>query len=422
MSTAEPSSRFFGLDLHTLWPEIRRSWQELHRAPALAWLTPDLPVRVLHADGHEATWLGGKLADAQEKHPALFDAIELPEDILLRRTLRMPAMSHAQIAQAVEVDLRSVSPFAVNDMVWGYRAQPGQTGGIDVNVVLVSRKQAEQYIETQQHRLAANAAPEVWAFTPNNAPILLQGWGEARRVQHGAKRRRIGYGLLASVLFLVCAIAITPTMQLRLRALQAVYAYDAVQARTAPLLGQREAFVRSIEELEVLRSMLTERVDSLLLMEAMTQTLPDDTSLQSLQVQGLKVTINGLTANSATLMQLLGNKNGFKNVRAPSAANRSPGAAAENFIIEFELDPAVFSMAASMPLNAVAVDEPQTANTVAPADGATPALPPAAAVLTPAPAPAPDAPRPKSPFSSGPESTSPAPAPSAPAVLRKGAP
>ena len=418
MSTAEPSSRFFGLDLHTLWPEIRRSWQELHRAPALAWLTPDLPVRVLHADGHEATWLGGKLADAQEKHPALFDAIELPEDILLRRTLRMPAMSHAQIAQAVEVDLRSVSPFAATDMVWGYRAQPGQTGGIDVNVVLVSRKQAEQYIETQQHRLAANAAPEVWAFTPNNAPILLQGWGEARRVQHGAKRRRIGYGLLASVIFLVCAIAITPTMQLRLRALQAVYAYDAVQARTAPLLGQREAFVRSIEELEVLRSMLTERVDSLLLMEAMTQTLPDDTSLQSLQVQGLKVTINGLTANSATLMQLLGNKNGFKNVRAPSAANRSPGAAAENFIIEFELDPAVFSMAASMPLNAVAVDEPQTANTVAPADGATPALPPAAAVLTPAP----DAPRPKSPFSSGPESTSPAPAPSAPAVLRKGAP
>ena len=419
MSTAEPSSRFFGLDLHTLWPEIRRSWQELHRAPALAWLTPDLPVRVLHADGHEATWLGGKLADAQEKHPALFDAIELPEDILLRRTLRMPAMSHAQIAQAVEVDLRSVSPFAVNDMVWGYRAQPGQTGGIDVNVVLVSRKQAEQYIETQQHRLAANAAPEVWAFTPNNAPILLQGWGEARRVQHGAKRRRIGYGLLASVIFLVCAIAITPTMQLRLRALQAVYAYDAVQARTAPLLDQREAFVRSIEELEVLRSMLNERVDSLLLMEAMTQTLPDDTSLQSLQVQGLKVTINGLTANSATLMQLLGNKNGFKNVRAPSAANRSPGAAAENFIIEFELDPAVFSMAASMPLDAVDVDELQTANTVAPADAATPATPPtAAAVLTLAP----DEPRPKSRFSSGPESTSPAPAPSAPAVLRKGAP
>ncbi len=418
MSTAEPSSRFFGLDLHTLWPEIRRSWQELHRAPALAWLTPDLPVRVLHADGHEATWLGGKLADREQKQPAPFDAIELSEDILLRRALRVPAMSQAQIAQAVEVDLRSVSPFAAADMVWGYGVQPAQTGGVDVNVVLVSRKQAEQYIGTQQHRLAANAAPEVWAFTPDNVPILLEGWGEARRVQHGAKRRRIGYGLLVCVLCLAAAIAITPTMQLRLRAIQAAYAYDAVQARTAALLGQREAFVRSIDELEILRSTLTERVDSLLLMEAMTQTLPDDTSLQSLQVQGLKVTINGLTANSATLMQLLGNKKGFKNIRAPSAANRSPGAIAENFIIEFELDPAVFSMAAPVLLGASTEDDPKIKNMVFSTGAAMPVLPPAA-IAVPASGSAPDAPRPKSRFSSGPENISPTLAPSTPVALPK---
>lgn len=418
MSTAEPSSRFFGLDLPTLWPEIRRSWQELHRAPALAWLTPDLPVRVLHTDGHEATWLGEKLADGEQKHPAPFDAIELPEDILLRRTLHVPAMSQAQIAQAVEVDLRSVSPFAAADMVWGYRAQLGQADSMDVHVVLVSRKQAEQCIGTQQHRLTANAAPEVWAFTPDNAPILLEGWGEARRVQHGAKRRRIGYGLLACVLGLAGAIAITPIMQLRLRAIQAVYTYDAVQARTVALLGQREAFVRSIDELEILRSTLAERVDSLLLMDAMTQTLPDDTSLQSLQVQGLKVTINGLTANSATLMQLLGNKKGFKNVRAPSAANRSPGATAENFIIEFELDPAIFSMAASVPLGAATEDDPKITNTLSSTDTATPVLLPAA-IAVPASASASDAPRPKSRFSSGPENASSALAPSSPAALPK---
>ena len=35
-------------------------------------------------------------------------------------------------------------------------------------------------------------------------------------------------------------------MQLRLRAIQAAYAYDAVQARTATLLGQREAFVHRV--------------------------------------------------------------------------------------------------------------------------------------------------------------------------------
>lgn len=357
MSTAAPSSRFFGLDLSTLWPEIRRSWQELHRAPGLAWLTPDLPVRVLHADGRETTWLGGQQSQEDKKHTTLFDAIELPEDLLLRRTLHVPAMSQAQTAQAVELDLRSASPFAAADMVWGYSAQSAQTGGLDIDAVLVSRKQATQYIGTQQHRFdaATAAAPEVWVFTPQGSPVVLAGWGEARRAQHGAKRRYIAYGLLASALCLIAAMSITPTMQLRLRAIEAVYAYDDVQARTAPLMGQREAFVRSIDDLENLRGMLAERVDPMPLFEAITQTLPDDTSLQSLQVQGLKVTINGLTSNAATLMQLLGAKNGFKDVRAPSAATRSPGATAENFIIEFQLDPSVFSMAASGPAPVVAV-------------------------------------------------------------------
>ena len=347
MSTAAPSSRFFGLDLSTLWPEIRRSWRELHRAPALAWLTPDLPVRVLHADGRETIWLGGELAPRENNPAAIFDAIELPEDLLLRRTLHVPAMSQAQTAQAIELDLRSASPFAAADMVWGYSAQ---SNGLEIEAVLVSLKQATQYIGTQQHRLAAaTSAPEVWVFTPQGRPIVLAGWGEARRAQHGAKRRYIAYGLLASALCLIAAMSVTPTMQLRLRAIDAVYAYDDAQVRTAPLMGQREAFVRSIDELENLRGMLLERVDPMPLFEAITQTLPDDTSLQSLQVQGLKVTLNGLTSNAATLMQLLGAKNGFKDVRAPSAATRSPGATAENFIVEFQLDPSVFSMAASGP-------------------------------------------------------------------------
>ena len=356
MSTAASSSRFFGPDLSTLWPEIRRSWQEIHRSPVLAWLTPDLPVRVWHADGREIVWLGEQAASEKKNPIALFDAIELPEDLLLRRTLHVPAMSQAQTAQAIELDLRSASPFAAADMVWGYSAQSAPSGGLDIEAVLASRKQATQYIATQQHRLdaTATAVPEVWVFTPQGRPIVLASWGEARRTQHGAKRRYLAYGLLAAALCLVAAIAITPTMQLRLRAIEAVYAYDGIQARTAPLIGQREAFVRSIDELENLRGLLAERIEPMPLLEAITQTLPDDTSLQSLQVQGLKVTMNGLTSNAARLMQLLGAKNGFKEVRAPSAATRSPGATAENFVIEFELDPAIFSMVAAPANNAAA--------------------------------------------------------------------
>lgn len=403
MSTAVSSSRFFGLNLRTLWPEIRRSWFDLHQTSVLAWLTPDFPVRVLHAAGHETTWLGGQLIQGAESKAGRFDAIELPEEILLHRTLHMPVMSQAQIAQAVELDLRSASPFTAVDMVWGYSAQPEAAGGLHIDAVLISRKQAAQYIGTQQHRLAITTAeaPEVWAFTPKGLPIVLVGWGEVRRAQYGAARRHMAYGLLATALCLVVAMAITPTMQLRLRAIEATHAYEAVQARTTALLGQREAFIRSNEEMESLRSLLAEHVDFMPLFEAITQSLPDDTSLQSLQIQGLKVTINGLTANAATLMQLLGARNGFKDVRAPSAATRNPGATAENFIIEFQLDPTVFSIAAT-PADTIALT------------ATTPAAPAVDAVSAP--------PKHKSRFSSGPESTVSHPEPGDAMAVRKTAP
>lgn len=432
MSPTTPSSRFFGLDLRALWLELRRPWQDMHQWPALAWLTPDAPVRVLHADGSDAVWLGQRPAPAGKAPAARFEAIELPDDKLLRRRMAVPVMATAQVAQAVALDVQSASPFAPADLVWGYSAQSLVQGGLQVDAVFASRKQIAQWIETQQHRLSAAAsdtAPEVWAFAPTGQPIVLSGWGEAHRAHYGAQRRRMGYALLLSAGAIVAALAITPTAQLRLRAIEAVNAYTEAHHRTAPLMAQREVLVRSIERMEGVRALLLERADTIALLELLTQTLPDDTSLQSIQVQGMKVTINGLTTNAAALMQLLGTTAGLKEVRAPSAATRSPGATAESFLIEFQLDPAVLSAAGPVPVPQATAPEsgsgsapevPPAAEPPVPAPGASvPAATPASVPATPGPAASPaklspaattgtGAPARKSPFSSGPEPVTPA--------------
>ena len=199
MSIAKPSSQFFGLDLSALWPDVRRAWQGVHQWPILRWLTPSAPVRVLHADGRETTWLGGQKIPAAPTGLQCFEAIEIPDDLLLRRSLNVPFMAQAQVAQAVELDVRSANPFAVADLLWGYNAQPEQQDGLRIEAVMASRKQAERYITTQRHRLKPTSDTavnqhEVWAFTLDNAPIVLPGWGETRRVQHGARRRPPGPG------------------------------------------------------------------------------------------------------------------------------------------------------------------------------------------------------------------------------------
>lgn len=81
-----------------------------------------------------------------------FEAIELPEAILLRRTLNaMPAMPQEEIAQAVALDVRDASPFVLADLVWGYSTQPVAQGGLLIDIVFASRKQATQITSTHKN-------------------------------------------------------------------------------------------------------------------------------------------------------------------------------------------------------------------------------------------------------------------------------
>ena len=356
MTSISSDARFLGVDFQALWREIRRPWQGMHQWPLLSWLTPAVPVLLLQADGGQSLWHG----NVQQPGPvgsakARFTALELPEENVLRRTLSMPAMAEADIATAVALEARTMSPFAAQDLVWGYSACPPQVGAVQVEVVMVSRKQAAQYLAAQAVRLQDVVNPEMWVRAGQLPPVVLGGYGEGLREAYAIRRRRVGYGLLLTALALLAAMAITPTAQLRLRAIEAVQAYDAIAQRTAPLVRQREFLLQSSEQLGALSEMLAGRIEPLRILDKLTQILPDESALQSFKLQGAKVTIVGTTANASTLMQLLGNQPGLHDVRAPAAATRTAGASKETFAIEFSLDPQLFGVVgAAVPATAIA--------------------------------------------------------------------
>lgn len=394
------SLQLFGLDLGQVWQELRQAWRGMQKSPPLAWLTPDFPVRVLRADGTQAFWCGDEQVASVSKQPR-FEAIEVPDSLLLRKTMLLPAMPEAEAAHAVELEARSGSPFAAMDLVWGYKAaasaKVGQGVPCKVEVLLASRSQVAEYAETQRQLLAHAAQPcEVWAFTAQDErPVVLQGWGEDQRVRAGQRRRHMAYGLLAVMLAMLAAMAITPTAQLRLRAIEATHAHEAMQRKTADIVGKREAYLHAVERIDAVRGLLAERTEPMRLLEVLTEALPDGTYLQSLRVQGLKATVQGLTPDAAALMQSLGKVRGFKEVKAPSAAVRNPGATADSFIIELQLDPALLSQFPAPPAVAPA---PQVQPEAAPP--AQQPAPPASAAAAAQPQTPASAPR-KSRFTSG---------------------
>lgn len=297
-------------------------------------------------------------------------------------------MGEADTAKAVELEVRSISPFPAQDLAWGESSRLVPSGMRQVEVALVSRKQIEQCLAAHAARLQGVPAPEVWAYAGQSSPIVIGGYGEGQRAAYATRWRRVGYGLLLVMAGLLVAIAITPTAQLRMRALEGLGAYEAATSRTKPLVSQREKLLQSVEKLGALSESLAGRVEPIRVLERLTKVLPDDTSLQNIKLQGAAVTISGLTANASTLMQLLGDQPGLRDVRAPSAATRVAGSTKESFVIVFSVDPQQFGVVggpppglAMPPVPAVAASTPAVSS--APLAAGNPS-PPAATVPTPA--------------------------------------
>lgn len=407
MPSLTSDARFLGVDIRALWLEIRSAWSDANEWPLLSWLTPPALVRLLQADGAQSIWVNDiepvrRAADSGIR----FAAIELPEELVLRKTLALPAMAELDVSNAAALEARAVSPFQGQDLVWGYRASRKAAGGIQVDMALASRRQVAQYLLAQASRLDPRANPEVWVRRAAGSPIVIQGYGENARKVHAGRMRRWGYALLGSAVVLAGLIASTPTLQLRLQAQEAVAANADVMRRVSPVTREREQLMQSVEKLAALSEVVGGRVEPLRVLDQLTKALPDETALQSFKLQGQKLTLVGVTANAAALMQLLGEQPGVKDVRAPSAVTRLAGTSKENFVIEFMLDPKVYgvSSGAGPVLSQASTADVPDMSQVAPAVPlAAPTLP--ASTPTQAAAPQPKAPAsaasPKSSFGGG---------------------
>ncbi|MDR2153682.1 MAG: PilN domain-containing protein [Burkholderiaceae bacterium] len=347
------NSRLFGIDL-SQWP---RQWQAagalLLDLPVLRWLAPTVRVRLRRANGRVSDWdmtQGVATIVPSPTAAVTARAVELPPERALERRLMLPPLAAVDLAQAVQLEIASASPFGVAHTVSGYAAAPARDGVCQVDIAITSRQQVEQ---TLQQASAAGPPPEVWVL-PTGAPvgktlrpIVLQGFGE--HVRRRIARRGLGLrlALLALVLALLGALIVTPTILLQLRVRQAQQSFDAIQRQAAPQIAEREALMQRVERLQAVAQVLESQLALPPVLDMLTRAVPDGAWLAQLRVEGDKLILNGNADDAAALVQQLAAQPGVRDVRQSAPSMRPRGAAKETFVIEMHLDADRYGLAHS---------------------------------------------------------------------------
>jgi len=336
------TQKFFGINLVSLWRDMRSAWRGMLEWRSLAWMWPEIAVRLWLPGGAQALCRNINLphtADDAGARAARFEAVLLPEDLLLRRTLTLPRLQPADLQAALALEVQSLSPFQHEDTVWVHYTGSHDTSSSQVHLVLSARSLITQYLIANYAHLKASPI-EVWTTALGGSGYTkMPGFGGDLRARRGAMWRGASAALFLLLLALLVALAVTPSVQLYLRALRANHSLMLLQQKVAPVVAQRESLLRATEQLDSLAKLVGKPVPVLQTLDLITRALPDDTSLMSFKVNGLKVSISGQTGNSAALMKQLGATPGLKDVKAPSAAVKPLGAARESFSIEIMLNP-----------------------------------------------------------------------------------
>lgn len=341
--------RLFGLDLSALLEAFAQPWRNFPRWPLVRLLNPVQGIRLIGSDTQATDWVvlsDGELSPSRHGKvgAGAFEALQVPEDLVLRKTLRLPDLATAQLRQTLALDVAASSPFLASDTAWGYRTTPRLEGGRLAKLVIASKAQLSALAQRAavETKLPADQL-ELWVLdAAGDPPVVIQGFGEAFRLRAARTRRNYAYAMVLVAGCLVLGLAVTPTLQTRLRLLNAVQTHQAVAKQAVPGLQARETFLKAEQTWRQLEQAAVARIDPLRLLYLLSSELSDETFISRLQVEGLKVTISGQTANTAALMQRLGALPGLADVRSPNPAMRVSNSAQERFVIEFLVDGQVF--------------------------------------------------------------------------------
>ena len=265
-------------------------------------------------------------------------------EILLRanrflfRPLELPKRAVEFLDGIVRAQIDRLTPWSPGEAVFSW-TPPTEISNdrIELTVAATARAFVAPYVQA----IADLGAASVVVLTvpadaePHSAPIKVF----EQRARGVLEVDRIRRALVA--LFMISGLAAAVTMGYSAFALDSL---DAEQQALSQKIAARRAALRTGPDFALSAQRMLERrkqslPSSVIVLEALSQLLPDNTFVTELRIEADKLQIVGVTRDAAALIALIEQSQHFTRATFYAPTTRTPGESGERFHIEAQIKP-----------------------------------------------------------------------------------
>ncbi len=269
-----------------------------------------------------------QLAGLHDKVDAI--SVQLgPKDYLVRH-LTLPKLALSNLAESVGYQIPKLLPLSRDQVLFacGVADQPAPDGQASVWLAAIPRQRLASHFAGLDVALPVN--PIKLDEPPAAGQPLSFSWRIAERNHRQLRRRRALWLGLA----VTWAATITLLVYTQHRERQALLEIHSTLRKEAAAVSQlRERLDVAEAQLGAVLQRRQERVSTLQLLTELTETLDDGTWLVNLELQGEKLSLQGVSSTPAALIEALDSSNLLSDVRFEAAITQASRDAGSRFNI-----------------------------------------------------------------------------------------
>lgn len=264
--------------------------------------------------------------------------LALQPDRFFFRPLEAPKRAAEFLDGVVRAQIDRITPWSVSEAAFGWSA-PVEIANERIAVTVAAAPRAQLVPLTQALDALGAKSVAVSTALPDQTPITVFDESAADASAARSVRRKLSAALLALALLAGSALAADIVVGNRLRDRQNDIAQRIAERRGLLRAGADAAANSALAQLERRKNASPA---SVIVLEALSNALPDNTYVTELRVEGSKVQVVGFTSDAPSLIRLIERSPHFSRATFFAPTTRAPSDPGDRFHIEAQIKP-VFS-------------------------------------------------------------------------------